>query len=74
MSNIQHIKPFYVPFEAQKHLLSDGMVILGMNITSNFRKYNHRYMTQKEIDNVVKMLYDSLINANELDHEWNQTS
>lgn len=78
MSKIRHIKPFYAPRSAQNDLLSDGLIILGMNITGNFMHYNNRYMTRKEIDNIIKMLYDSLINVNKLKHEsridWNQTS
>jgi len=74
MNNIQHIKPFYAPPEVQDDLREDGLTLMGINISGNFKHYNKRPMTKKEIDNIIQILYNVLINENNLSSEWDQTS
>mgnify|MGYP000035210240 CR=1 FL=1 len=73
MSKITHIKPFYKPAYAQADLREDGINLFTNNMTANFKTYEKRFMTKKEIDKLTRLFYNKLIEAN-INEEWNQTS
>ena len=74
MSKINYIKPFYKPDDAQDDLHHDAITLMGINMTSNFKKYNKASMSKKYVDNLVKLFYNVLITENDLENEWDQTS
>jgi hypothetical protein len=74
MIKTEYIKPIYKSKDVQDDLTLDSLHIMSMNITHNFKRYNNRFMNEKEIDKLVKMLYSSLRIQNEIDVEYNQTS
>lgn len=74
MSKIRYLKEEYSLDEAQDDLRHDALTLMGFNIAGNFKRCNKRSMTQKDVDNVVRVLYDVLIHENDLKNEWNQTS
>ena len=60
------IKKIYAPADAQDILRADGLIISAVNIVASFMNYNKRFMTKKEVDTTVKILYDALMEQNEL--------
>ena len=68
-----YIKPEYKLPEAQEDLRHDAVVLMSMNMSSNFRRFNKRCMTREEIENKLDLFRKVMYSENEIE-EWNQTS
>ena len=71
--NVNYIKKDYALPEAQDDLRNDAIILFGMNISNNYRRFNKTSIKKEEIDVLVDLFRKIMYNENE-NKEWDQTS
>lgn len=82
MGKIVHIKKLYEPYDIQKDLRMDAIVIFVHNFSKSFEHHEKRQMNKKEVEFFMNIVYSNVIQMNNIDNgnepeekiDWNQTS